>query len=162
MAEHFLYSTVTYMKFCIQRDYRSDVHYVWCSEHFDSKTLGRYTSGSGIARSSDPAAIYRELAQDVATGDLHSAKIASQRTTLKKLANDWFGAREITKEQQEEIVYWVDHAPVQEWRPLLYLIPRRLVAGGRLKLVPIRERASKEKEYIIQNLQRSEFEIVEL
>ena len=55
----------------------------------------------------------------------------------------------------------VDKAPFQEWRPLLYLIPRNLVAD-RLELVPIRERASGEKEYIIRDLRRSEFEIVEL
>ncbi len=54
----------------------------------------------------------------------------------------------------------VDHALIQQWRPLLYLISRNLVAD-RLELVPIEKRASVEKEYIIRDLQRSEFEIIE-
>ena len=163
MAKHLLYSTVTFMKFRIQRDYHNDVHYVWCSENFDSTKLDPYAPGYGIARSADPAAIYQELTKDVDTGDLHSAKITSQRLTLKKLANDWAEAGEITEEKQEEIIYMVDYAPLREWRPLLYLIPRVLVAE-RLELVPIKKRASfsGEKEYIIRDLRRSEFEIVEL
>lgn len=160
MAEHLLYATVTFMKFRIQRDYRNDVHYVWCSEHFDSKKLGAYAPGSRIARSADPAAVYRELDEDVKTGDLHSAKIASQRATLKELAIEWEAAGEITKDEKEEIIYMVDYEPIQEWRPLLYLIPRILVMD-RLELVPIQERASREKEYIIRDLHRSEFEIIE-
>ncbi len=160
MAKHLLYATVTFMKFRIQRDYRNDVHYVWCSEHFDSTKLSTYAPGSKTARSADPAAVYRELAEDVATGDLHSAKIVSQRASLKDLAIRWETAGEITKDEKEEIVYMVDKAPFQEWRPLLYLIPRNLVAD-RLELVPIEKRASTEKEYIIRDLQRSEFEIIE-
>ena len=160
MAKHLLYATVTFMKFRIQRDYRNDVHYVWCSEHFDSKKLGAYAPGSRTARSADPAAIYRELAEDVATGDLHSAKITSQRASLKELAIEWEAAGEITKDEKEEIVYMLDHALIQAWRPLLYLIPRNLEAD-RLELVPIEERASVEKEYIIRDLQRSDFEIIE-
>ena len=148
------------MKFRIQRDYRNDVHYVWCSEHFDSTKLSAYAPGSRTARSADPAAVYWELAEDVRTGDLHSAKIASQRATLKELAIDWEAAGEITKDEKEEIIYMVDYEPIQEWRPLLYLIPRILVTD-RLELVSIKERASREKEYIIRDLQRSEFEIIE-
>jgi len=151
------------MKFRIQRDYRNDVHYVWCSENFDSTKLDPYAPGFGIARSADPAAIYQELTKDVDTGDLHSAKITSQRLTLKKLANDWAEAGEITEEKQEEIIYMVDYASLREWRPLLYLIPRVLVAE-RLERVHISRRASSSgaEEYIIRDLRRSEFEFIEL
>ncbi len=160
MAKHLLYATVTFMKSRIQRDYRNDIHYVWCSEHFDSTKLSIYAPGSRTPRRADPIAVYRELAEDVATGDLHSAKIASQRASLKKLAIEWAAGGEITKDQKEEIVYMVDHALIQEWRPLLYLIPRNRVAD-RLELVPMEKRASVEEEYIIRDLQRSEFEIIE-
>ncbi len=148
------------MKFRIQRDYRNDVHYVWCSEHFDSTKLDPYAPGFKTASSADPANIYKRLVEDIATKDLHSSKIARQKTTLKKLANDWANASEITQKQQEEIVYLVDNASFQEWRPLLFLIPLNLVAE-RLELVPIERRASGGKEYIIRDLQRSEFEIIE-
>ncbi len=161
MAEHLLYATYTDMKFRIQRDYRGDVHYVWCSEHFDSQTLGKYDPGAKMAPSSDPAAIYRRLAEDVEVGDLHSAKIVSQRTTLEKLAIDWAASGEISDDEKQEIIYLVNHAQITEWRPLLFLIPRHLVKD-RLELVPIDRRASPEKEYIIRDLKRSEFEIIEL
>ena len=161
MAQHLLYATVTLMKSRIQRDYRNDIHYVWCSEHFDATKLSTYAPGSRTAHRADPITVYRELAKDVATGDLHSAKIASQRASLKKLAIEWAAGGEITKDEKEEIVYMVDHARIQEWRPLLYLIPRNRVAD-RLELVPMDKRASGKEEYIIRDLQRSEFEIIEL
>ena len=104
MAKHLLYATVTLMKSRIQRDYRNDIHYVWCSEHFDSTKLSIYAPGSRTVRRADPITVYRELAEDVATGDLHSAKIASQRASLKKLAIEWAAGDEITKDQKEEIV----------------------------------------------------------
>ena len=160
MAKHLLYATVTFMKSRIQRDYRNDIHYVWCSEHFDATKLNPYAPGSRKARRADPIAVYRELAKDVARGELHSTKIASQRASLKKLAIEWAASGEITEDEKEEIVYRVDRALIQEWPPLLYLIPRNRVAD-RLERVPTDKRASGEEEYIIRDLQRSEFEIIE-
>ena len=161
MAEHLLYATYTDMKFRIQRDYRDDVHYVWCSEHFDAQTLGKYARGARTAPSSDPAAIYRRLAEDVEKSDLHSAKITSQRATLEKLAIDWAASGKISDDEKQEIIYLVNHAQIADWRPLLFIIPRHLVTG-RLELVPMAQRASPEKEYIIRDLKRFEFEIIEL
>lgn len=156
-----LYSTNVFLKQHIQREYRGDIHYVWCSENFDSRTVAVYTSGSLVPPSSNPADIYRSLKDDVTRGDRHSAKIAAQRTSFEKLATTWLTAGEITAGQKDEIIYMVEHADIHHWRPLLYVIPRILVEP-RLKTVPMEKRAGLGPEYIIEDLQRSEFDLIEL
>lgn len=80
-----LYSTNVFMKYLIQKQYFGDVHYVWCSEHFDSRTLARNSPGALIAASSNPFEIYKEIQRDVHAGDKHSAKITAQKASLKRL-----------------------------------------------------------------------------
>jgi hypothetical protein len=65
MSGPVLYSTNVFLKFHIQEQYRGDIHYVWCSENFDSRKLSAYSSGSLVPPSSNPADIYRQLQQDV-------------------------------------------------------------------------------------------------
>jgi hypothetical protein len=77
------------------------------------------------------------------------------------LAIGWEVQGEISTEDKEEIVYMVDNASFDDWRPLLYVIPR-LVVQPRIRLVPPGQRASFGPEYIITDLQRSEFDTIEL
>lgn len=161
MSSLLLYSTNVYLKLLIQERYRNDVHYVWCSDCFDSTKLSGYTLGSLGAPSSNPADIYRDLKRDLDRSDLHSAKIRDQKTSLKSLAVQWQRAGEITKLQEQEIVYMVDSASATLWRPLIYVIPRPLVEA-RLQLVDITLRASMADEFIIPSLARSEFDLLEI
>jgi hypothetical protein len=161
VSGHFLYSTNVFLKQEIQRQYRGDIHYVWCSEVFDPKTTGAYTSTALIAPSSSPAAIYRELRRDVDGQDMHSAKIAAQKLSVTKLAIDWDAAGQLKAGEKDEIIYMVQHAGFALWRPVLYVIPRDKVAS-RISLVPIANRAGFGPEYIISDLQRSEFDMIEL
>ncbi len=62
---------------------------------------------------------------------------------------------------KEEIIYMTDNATFDEWRPLIYITPRILVES-RLKLVPPTNRASLAPEYVITDLRRDEFDIIEL
>ena len=156
-----LYSTNVYLKYAIQRDYRDGVHYVWCSEHFDSTTVSRYACGSMVPPSSNPADIYRELRAAVERSDSHCSKIAEQKASLTTLAIKWEQSGEITTAQKEEIVYMVNNAPFDHWRPLIYVIPRVSVSD-RLQLVPIEKRAGFGNEYIIDDLTKPEFELMEL
>jgi len=55
----------------------------------------------------------------------------------------------------------VTNATFDDWRPLLYIIPRDLVAS-RLKVVPIHKRASFGDEFIVEDLKRGEFDVIEL
>jgi hypothetical protein len=54
----------------------------------------------------------------------------------------------------------VDMASFDHWRPLLYIIPYEAVTS-RVQLVPVSQRAGFGNEYIIADLQRSEFDIIE-
>lgn len=161
MTPPLLYSTNVFLKLLIQQQFRSDVHYVWCSESFDSTTLPRYSFSSLVAPSSNPADVYRELKEAVRRSDQHCHKINEQKVSLKKLAVDWEAAGEISTDDKDEIVYRVDNASFAEWRPLIYIIPRALVQP-RLQVVPAARRASLGPEYIIADLQRGEFDVIEL
>lgn len=161
MSGLLLYSTNVFLKLYIQQEYRRDIHYVWCSENFDSRTSAPYSSGSQVPPSSNPADIYRSLRDDVSRNDRHSAKIAAQRASFEKMAIMWLAAGEITLEQKDEIIYMVAHADISYWRPLLYVIPR-ISVEARLKTVPMDKRAGFGPEYIIEDLRRSEFDLIEL
>jgi hypothetical protein len=137
------------------------MHYVWCSEHFDSRAVSRYTSGALVPASSNPADIYRELRRDIETGDAHSAKIIAQKASFKSLAIRWEQQGEVSLFEKDEILYLVDNAPIHLWRPLLYVIPSSLVEN-RLQIVPAAQRAGLGNEYIIPDLRRAEFDIIEL
>lgn len=161
MPPPLLYSTNVFLKLLVQERFRGNVHYAWCSESFDSSTLSRYSLSSQVAPSSNPADIYRELKLAVQKKDQHSYKINEQKLSLKNLAVTWEAAGEISSDDKEEIVYRVDNAAFDDWRPLIYIIPRALVPP-RIQTVPPDRRASFGPEYIIADLQRSEFDIIEI
>ncbi len=150
------------MKFLINERYRGNVHRVWCSESFDSKTLGTYASGSLVPPSSNPKDIYEDLKKAVDNTDTHNTKIKQQISGLAALAVTWETTGEITTIQKDDIVYMVNETSYfKYWRPVLYVIPRTLVEP-RLKPVPLALCASLGQEYIIEDLHRNEFDLIEL
>ncbi len=161
MGAQLLYSTNTFLKHLICENFRGGVHYVWCSETFDSAKASPYSMGSLVPPSANPADIYRELARDVTAGDMHSHKISAQKLVLSRLAVDWDGTGEITSEQAAEILEMVKIAPFNYWRPLIYIIPLGKLASKRIKSVPVANRAGFGKEYVITDLMTSEFEIID-
>jgi hypothetical protein len=154
-----LYSTNTYLKYRIQRDYRRE-HHAWCSPTFEAAKLGRYVRGAATPPSSDPASIYRNLHRAVTETDDHDSKIAEQRKVLLSLAVKWSTDGSITDAEREEITAIVDSARFPDWRPLLFVIPSHLVES-RVVLVPRARRASIEPEYIVPDLKPEEFDIIE-
>lgn len=157
-----LYSTNPVIKLHIQEKYRKDLHYVWCSESFDSTKHNKYTSLSMVAPSSDPCAIYRQLRDEVGRGERHSDKITQMKAGLLARAIQWRDAGEITADDAAEITYIAENAGAAEWKPLIYVIPRAPVAA-RLQTVAASQRASLlGPEYIIQALARHEFDVIEL
>lgn len=161
MSSPLLYSTNVFLKLHIQERFRGDVHYVWCSESFDGAKHGAYSGASLVAPSSNPADIYRQLKQDIERADRHSAKISAQRASLAALAVDWEKAGEISADERDEIVYMAKNATFNEWRPLIYVIPRDPLKA-RLKLVAPEKRAGLGIEYIISDLRRHEFDVIEI
>jgi hypothetical protein len=160
MSTVLLYSTNVFLKLLIQERYRNDVHFVWCSEDFDSTKLAAYSFRALVAASSNPADIYRDLQRAVQSPDTHNAKIISQRASFISLATNWEKNGEISSTQKDDIIYMASTAPFELWRPLLYVIPRAPVER-RLQLVPVKNRAGFGNEYIISDLHRSEFDIIE-
>lgn len=161
MPPPLLYSTNVFMKLLIQERFRDNIHYVWCSESFDSGSLPKYSLSSQVAPSSNPADIYRELKIAIQKKDQHCHKINEQKLSLKNLAVIWESTGEISTDDKEDIVYMVDNASFDDWRPLLYIIPTAPLEL-RIKVVPAHKRASFGPEYIITDLKRSEFDIIEL
>lgn len=157
-----LYSTNVWVKHHICREYRHDVHYVWCSEQFDPSQQGRHTGGSLIPATSSPAEIHRDLSVAVKRPDQHNAKIKEQRNGLKKLARQWLKASEITQPEHDDIIFDLDNRGLEIWRPLIYVIPRAGLAAGRIQPVPASKRAGMGKEFIIADLKGDEFDVIEM
>ncbi len=156
-----LYSTNVFLKLLIQEKYFDDKHFIWCSEFFDCDAAPKYSSGTLVAPSSNPASIYKELVRDVNGKDKHSAKITEQKASFISRAIESHTNGVITEQEKEEIIFMVNDAPFEYWRPLLYLVPSEIVKD-RLSLVPIDKRAGFGNEYIVKGLLRNEFDIVEI
>lgn len=161
MKRPLLYSTNTYLKYRICRDFRGNVHHAWCTDMFDSDTLDAYEAGSGLPPTSNPFEIYWDLKRAIEEQDRHNAKILGQRKLLNDLAEGWRDCGEIESWQWNEIRGSIESATLKDWTPLVYVIPRVLVKKKTL-LVPVEKRASLEWEYEIKDLKRSEFDIIEL
>lgn len=100
---------------------------------------------------SNPLDIYRDLHEAVQRRDMHNAKIIAQKASFAKLAVEWETKGEITTQEKDDIIYMVDNAPFDFWRPLLYVIPADPVKI-RLQVVPIHLRAGFGNEYILADL----------
>jgi len=157
-----LYSTNTQLKYVLQRDYFGGLHYAWCSSVFDPRTLGRYSAGAQLPSSSNPATIYRDLHEaSIKTPDWHCKKVQDQKATLMALAVKFAVAGKITELARDEAIEIVRTAPISEWRPLLYVVPYTEALKPRVKDVPFDKRASREMEYIVEDLKADEFHVIE-
>jgi hypothetical protein len=154
-----LYSTNTYLKFRIQREYR-ETFFAWCSPVFEGKKRSRFDVGAGQPPSSDPHSIYWDLRNAVEQSDGHNTKINEQKTNIPALAVEWNNAGEITNPVCEEIAMLVSMASFKDWRPLIYVIPAAGL-GARVELVARNRRASSEPEYIVKDLMKDEFDVIE-
>ncbi len=125
-----------------------------------ARPSGRYTHRAMVAPSSNPSDIFKDLKEAVHRGDHHNPKILEQKTSIKSLAIKYNGEGKLSDKDKDEIIYLVDSSSFQDWRPLLYIIPYAPIRG-RLEEVPIHLRASLGMEYIIKDLTRNEFDIIE-
>jgi hypothetical protein len=155
-----LYSTNTWLAYQIGQRYYGAEHYVWCTPHFDPSKKARLDAT--VPPSSNPAAIYRRLFEDVQAGDLHSAKIEENRTGIVSGVELKFDADVISLDQAIEILKIVDAAVCQDFRPLLYVIPYAWVKTL-VREASLEERASlMSEEYLIDRLPRRYFDVLEL
>lgn len=156
------YSTNTKIAFFISEQFYNSSHFVWCAPVYDPQKLDRYDFRSKIPISSSPYKIYRQLSDEVTTGDRHSSKIEQNKIGLKKGAAIMREKGIIDDNDFARIISIIDSAELSEFAPLLYLIPEQLVSD-KIVAVQIESAANPlSPEFQIHELLRTEFEIIEL
>lgn len=157
-----LYSTNPYIKYYLNEEFRNGKHYVWCSPYYDGGKRDFLNPSARTPPSSNPASLYERYRSAVERGDSNDPKINSQKATIKDLAVQWFQNNSISNQEKENIVYLVENGNFGElWTPLIYIVVRSKVDDGRIQKVPKERCAGLADEYIIEDLQHDEFQIIQ-
>jgi hypothetical protein len=163
MAGPILYSVNPWFAPEMARQYRGGKYFAWVCECFDSSMAPGGSAASLIAPSSNPRKIYGRLHEDYKQEDEHSDLIRGYKKTFTRLAKLWLADGSLTPDQYEEIIATVRSRSWKIWSPVLYVIPRAdIEAAGRLISVSRPDRASYGPEMQVKDLQRHEFDIIEL
>jgi hypothetical protein len=154
-----LYSTNTWLAYNIAERFYGAEHYVWCTPYFSPRSAPPFAS---VPPTSCPLAIYRSLSNEVRAGDRHSAKIRDNQVGIATGVRAKRAEGAIDERQEDEILRIVENAQVQDFRPLLYVIPHGLVSDL-LSPVPVAERAHPlSTEFLIGRLPRRCFDVIDL
>lgn len=153
-----LYSANTLLAYRINQRYYRETHFVWCNPYFCAPGSALDDS---MPPSSTPAEICRGFFNDVQHQDQHSAKIPSSRDGLRRGALSRQKAGMITEQQRLEVEAIIAAAPLADFRPLLYVIPFSLVMELVNEVPPAQRAHPFSREYIVENLPRARFDVVE-
>jgi hypothetical protein len=156
-----LYSAQTWLGYAIAAEYYGDEHYAWCTPYFNGRTKQTLAPGANPP-SSTPDKIAKSLREDIALGDLHSAKIEANRVGLRRGAQVKLRASVISPAQSREIGTIIDGSSLGDFRPLVFVIPVA-TAKELVEDVPVQDKAHPfSEEYIIKNLPRHAFDVIEV
>lgn len=115
-----------------------------------------------IPPSSSPHKIYSAYLDDINGGDLHSDKIKNNINGLKRGAIAKLAEGAIDDDEFAKINYLIDHARIEDFRPLLYVIPRNVVET-KIQKVKVDQQANPlSEEYLIVDLKTHECDIIEI
>ena len=149
-----LYSINTWLAFKIAEHFYGNNHFVWCAPMFNAKGIN--------PPSSDPHEICNGLMKDIEGRDKHSAKIAYNKTGIIKGADIQLENKVIHDKQRLEILDLVKTAEIEDFRPLIYIIPfedvKSIVTPASVKLTA----GLFSKEFIIEKLPREKFDIIDI
>ncbi len=149
-----LYSINTWLSFKIGENFYSNIHYVWCTPHFNAKGIN--------PPSSDPYEICHGLIKDIDGHDKHSAKILLNKSGILAGADKQLANGVISNSERLDIIEIVKLAEVELFRPLIFVIPFDGVINI-AKKADIRLTAGLfSKEYIIDKLPREKFDIIDI
>jgi hypothetical protein len=155
-----LYSTTTWLAYVIAERYYSGEHYVWCAPVYDPRKQS--SVDMVLPPTSSPCEIYRGLYEETKRGDRHSTKIAENRVGILRGAAIKKNCGTITADQEREITAIVDMAEINDFRPLLYVIPFHQVSSI-VQTVPVDRRAHPmSSEFLIERLPREYFDVLEI
>jgi hypothetical protein len=101
------------------------------------------------------------LQKDCDAEDTHSNLIHGYKKTFRRLVSAWTADGTISIDDKKEIIAEINSNSWNIWRPQLYIICKMLIDPDRLKMVPAQDRASISMEWKIEDLDSSEFEIIE-
>jgi hypothetical protein len=155
----FLYSTSTWLGHVIAQEYYGDEHYVWCCPYFDADSIPKHSIGP--PPSSCPKEIYLQLADEVARGDRHSAKIDSAKAGIRRGAQVKLAAGIISSSEVKRIEEIVNLAERREFKPLLYVMSYERVKSLLQEVDPADKAHPLSPEFIIECLPRTHFEIID-
>lgn len=146
-----LYSTGTELAFKIAKDYYHNIHFVWCTDAFDAFLQ---------PGTSNPRTMCSRYLDQIIKNDRHAVEIKNNKAGIIKGANAKLANGIITSDQYKEICTRVALAENREFYPVIFLIDKRAVKK-RLHVVAQQDAASNSSvEYIIDDLQSNEFELV--
>jgi hypothetical protein len=157
-----LYSANPWFATEVATKFRGGRHFAWVCEYFDTAHAPALSAGALIAPNSNPRKIYEDLLIEYKAEEEHSRIIRDHRKTFTRLAKQWFAANEITRGQSDEIIASVRAQSWRIWKPVLYVIPKAGIDPARVIEVERNDRAGYGPEHQILDLQRDEFDIVDL
>jgi hypothetical protein len=154
------FSTNPWIKWYICNRWRGDLHFVWCCDVFDPRTVGADHHGSLIPPTSSSCAIYKDLANAIRPGaaDRHNPKIVTQRASIAARTEQWRLNGEISDGVAIDILGIIQSGDLSIWRPELYIIPKSAIDTARVELVPLAECAGLGDEFRIRDLRGTEFD----
>ena len=158
-----LYSTNPWFAVDLAVKFRGGKYFAWVCDFFDSERDALPgSSGALIAPSSNPRKIYDDLLQECRAQEEHSRIIRDHKKTFTRLAKQWLANGELTDDQCAEIIASVRARSWRIWKPVLYVIPRQGIDPSRIKEIRRTSRAGYGPEYQIADLERQEFDIIDL
>ena len=148
-----LYSTVTEMAYNIGRRYYGDVHFVWCTDSFDSQLQ---------PGTSNPRKLCNDYIDQIRTKDRHAIYIENNKKGILRGAQAKLAQGIIDTREYDEIVRKIDVSDFEEYYPVIFLINKRAVKN-RIQIVSPDDAASDHSvEYKIVDLKSQEFERIHL
>lgn len=154
MKDKILYSQGTKLSYTINEKYYNGEHYVWCSD--------KPYYGSDQPGNSDPVERSNRIITAIVSQDRHEQLIELNKEGIRKGALAKKKSRVITKRQQEEIAALIELSSLEDFTPIIYVIPFEKVKDDLIP-VPADKKGSKYAvEYIIENLKNDSFEIINI
>lgn len=163
MNNKLFYSVNSYLAWFISKKYYQDTHFVWCAPIFDPTKLDDNDPLKCIHESSSPKHIYDVFKNEVKAANISgSKKIQENINGLLNGVNLKLQHKLLSPAEAAIITSVINGAPVEHFRPRLYLIPFTDEIRARLVTVPVGATANPlSTEYQLHDLSGAEFEIIE-
>jgi hypothetical protein len=153
-----LYSANTQLAYRINEHFYGQIHFVWCSAFFSATSRSIDVE---MPPSSTPCDICRNYLEDITRRDLHSLSLQHNRAGLQRGMEAKLAERVITEEQCLGLKGFVANAAIDEFRPLLYVIPFEGVRDLVESVSPSQKAHPFSPEYRIERLPRSRFDVLD-